>query len=505
MSVAKKLASQTAVYGLSSILGRALTFALVPLYTAQFVPGEYGIVTELYTYVAFLNILFTYGMETAYFRFANRPGTDRRQLYNQVMSMLLTSSLLLSGLLVVLSGPLAEILGYPDRAIYIVWLALVLGLDAIVAVPFARLRLENKAKKFAAIRFTNTLLNVGLSLFFIVFCRDVYEGRMLPELRPLVARIYNPELGVGYIFLINLIANALYVPLLWRELLDFRFRLNLAPLRPMLQYAYPLMLMGMAGMVNELIDRIMLKYWLPEGFYPSQSNLTALGIYGACYKLAIFMSLVIQAFRYAAEPFFFSQAADKNSPATFAVVLKWFTLCCAVIFVVISVFIEDFGLLLRSPEYRTGLAIVPILLLANLFLGVYYNLSVWFKLTDRTYFGTYISVGGAILTVVLNLLLIPILGYMGSALATLACYFMMAAICWWLGNRYFPIPYPVLRISAWLLLAVGLVAATWFITIEDYWLRHAFHLVVCLAFVGGIFLVERADLTRKPRPQVKQA
>jgi O-antigen/teichoic acid export membrane protein len=355
MSVAKKLASQTAVYGLSSILGRALTFALVPLYTAQFAPGEYGIVTDLYAYVAFLNIVFTYGMETAYFRFANRPGTDRRQLYDQVMSLLLCSSLVLSGLLVLLSGPIADILRYPDRTIYIVWLAIILGLDAVVAVPFARLRLENKATKFAAVRFTNTLVNVGLSLFFIVFCREVYEGRFLPELRPLVARIYSPTLGVGYIFLINLIANALYIPLLWRELLDFRFRLNLAAVRPMLRYAYPLMLMGLAGMVNEVIDRILLKYWLPEGFYPGQTNLTAVGIYGACYKLAIFMSLVIQAFRYAAEPFFFSQAADKNSPATFALVLKWFTLCCAVIFVVISVFIEDFGLLLRNPEYRTGL------------------------------------------------------------------------------------------------------------------------------------------------------
>ncbi len=197
--------------------------------------------------------------------------------------------------------------------------------------------------------------------------------------------------------------------------------------------------------------------------------------------------------------------SDKNSPATFALVLKWFTLCCAVIFVVVSVFIEDFGLLLSQPEYRTGLAVVPVLLLANLFLGVYYNLSVWFKLTDRTYFGTYISVGGAVLTIALNLLLIPLLGYMGSAFATLACYFMMAAVCWWLGNRYFPVPYPVLRIGAWLLLAIGLVAVTWFISIEEYWLRHAFHLLVCLGFVGGIFLVERADLTRKPRPQVKQA
>ncbi|RZK31488.1 MAG: polysaccharide biosynthesis protein, partial [Hymenobacter sp.] len=206
------------------------------------------------------------------------------------------------------------------------------------------------------------------------------------------------------------------------------------------------------------LDRIMLPAWLPAGFYPGLSALGAAGVYGASYKLSIFMSLVTQAFRYAAEPFFFSQSTEKNSPATFALVLKWFTLSCTLIFIGISLNLSWIGpRFLGKPEYLPGLVVVPILLLANLFLGVYYNLSVWFKLTDKTYYGTYIGAAGAVLTIALNFVLIPVFGYLGCAWATLACYFMMAALCWWLGERHFPVPYPVGRLLLWLLGAVGLV------------------------------------------------
>ncbi|TYZ13419.1 polysaccharide biosynthesis protein [Hymenobacter lutimineralis] len=493
MSVAKKLASQTAVYGISSILVRVLNYLLVPIYTARFVAAEYGIVTGLYAYVSFLNIVFTYGMETTFFRFANRPDADRRLLYDRVMSQVVVSTVVLTGLLVLLARPLMQLLDLPPgRERYAIWLALILGLDALVAIPFARLRLENQARRFATIRVANILLNVGLNLFFIVLCPDVLAGKYLVGLQPLVTQVYDPSIGVGYVFLSNLAASAFTLLLLSRELLDFRFRLDATPLAAMLRYAYPIMLMGLAGMVNETLDRILLPQWLPKNFYPGQSSLTAVGIYGACYKLSIFMSLVIQAFRYAAEPFFFSQSTEKNSPRTFALVLKWFTLCCAVIFVFISLNIEDFAwAFLRRPEYRQGIAVVPVLLLANLFLGVYWNLSVWFKLTDKTYYGTYIGGAGAVLTIGLNFLLIPVLGYMGSALATLACYFTMAAICWWLGERHFPVPYPVARLLLWLLAAVALVALGWLVQPEAYWLRHGWHLLLSLAFVAALVLVEK--------------
>ncbi|SNC75871.1 Membrane protein involved in the export of O-antigen and teichoic acid [Hymenobacter gelipurpurascens] len=493
MSIAKRLASQTAVYGVSSIVGRILTYFLVPVYTARFAAAQYGIVTGLYAYVSFLNVIFTYGMETTYFRFANRPGTDRRLLYDQVLSLLLVSSVLLTALLLWQAPLLLDLLGLPaSSAQYAFWIALILGMDALAAIPFARLRLENKAKKFASIRMANILLTVVLNLFFIVFCPDVLAGKYLTGLQPLVERVYDPSMGVGYVFLSNLVASFLTLVLLGRELTDFRFRLSLEPLRPLLKYAYPIMLMGLAGMVNETLDRILLPKWLPENFYPGQSSLTAVGVYGACYKLSIFMQLVTQAFKYAAEPFFFAQSTEKNSPRVFAMVLKWFTLSCAVIFVVVSVNVEDFGrLFLHRAEYLEGLVVVPILLLANLFLGVYWNLSVWFKLTDKTYYGTYIGFGGAILTIALNFLLIPVLGYMGSALATLACYFMMAAVCWWLGNHHFPVPYPIARLLTWIGLASVVVAVAWFVPLSEYWTRHAFHALLTLGFIALLVLVER--------------
>ena len=492
MSIAKRLASQTAIYGVSSIVGRVLTYLLVPIYTGAFAAAEYGIVTGLYAYVSFLNVVFTYGMETTYFRFANRAGVDRRELYDRVLSLLLVSTALLTVVLVLLARPLLGLLEIPPgHERYAVWVALILGLDALSAIPFARLRLENKARKFAGIKLAGIVLNVALNLFFIVLCPAVTSGKWLPALQPLVARLYDPTVGVGYVFLSNLVASALTLLLLWRELLDFRFRLNLAFLKPLLAYAYPLMLMGLAGMVNETLDRILLPKWLPEGFYPGKSSLTAVGIYGACYKLSIFMSLVIQAFRYAAEPFFFAQSSDKNSPATFALILKWFTLCCAMIFVGISLNLDDFGKFLRGAEYREGLAVVPVLLLANLFLGVYYNLSVWFKLTDKTYYGTYIGAGGAVLTIALNFLLIPVLGYMGCAIATLACYFCMAVVCWRLGERHFPVPYPALRLGLWLLFATALVALGWWVPVAGWWMSHAWHLGLTGAFLLALYLVER--------------
>ena len=501
MSIAKKLASQTAIYGVSSIVGRVLSYLLVPIYTGHFAAAEYGIVTGLYAYVSFLNVIFTYGLETTFFRFANRAGTDRRELYNRTLSLLLLSSVAFTLLFTLLARPLLALLDLPPgHEEYARWVALILGLDAVAALPFARLRLENKARKFAAVRLSNILLYVGLNLFFVVLCPAVAKsapGSLLASLQPLVAAVYNPSLGVGYVFLSNLASSALTLLLLGRELLDFRFHWpDLTFLRPLLAYALPLMLMGLAGMVNETLDRILLPAWLPEGFYPGSSRLAAVGVYGACYKLSIFMSLVIQAFRYAAEPFFFAQSTEKNSPATFALVLKWFTLCCAFIFVGISLNLSWIGpLFLRRPEYLAGLNVVPILLLANLFLGVYYNLSVWFKLTDKTYYGTYIGAAGAVLTIALNFVLIPVLGYTGSAWATLACYFLMAALCWWLGERHFPVPYPVGRLLLWLLGAVGMVV------VGQAGIRslplaagYALGIALSLVFVGLVYVVEGRQL-----------
>ena len=491
MSIAKKLLGQTAAYGISSIVGRFLNYLLFPLHTAIFAPAAYGVLNTLYAYVGFLNVLFILGLETAYFRYANKPDADSQGIYNRVLSFLILSTTTLSGLIILFVSPIAAFMSLPNQKLNIIWLAILLAVDAITAIPFARLRLENKPIKFAGIKMGNILLTVLANLFFFWFCHGVYSGDFLPGLKPIVTKIYFPEWGIGYIILINLIANLLTIPMLWREFASLRFKLDLSFMQPLLKYGYPIMLMGLAGMVNELLDRILLPRLLPPNFYPNLTPAGAVGVYSGCYKLAMFMTLTIQAFRYAGEPFFFSQAQEKNSQTTFALVMKWFVLICTFIFLFVSLNLEDFKLLIRNPDYYQGLGVVPILLMANLFLGIYYNLSAWFKLTDKTHFGTFISFGGALITIILNIILIPRLGYMGCAWATLACYFSMAAVCYLLGQKYYPIPYPLVSILAYLGLAVGLVILAANIPVTDTILRHAFHLGLCLAFLLVIWIVEK--------------
>jgi len=491
MSIAKKLLGQTAAYGISSIVGRLLNYLLVPLHTLIFDKEAYGIIGGLYAYVGFFNVLYIFGLETAFFRFANRPDANRTKLYNEVLSFLIVSSIFLTGLILIFLDPISKLINFPNQKLYIAWLAIILAIDAITAVPFARLRLENKPLKFAGIKMANILLVVGANLFIFLFCHQVYQGKLWPELKPIIAKIYFPEWGVGYIFLINLLANFLLLPMLWQEFKSFRFELNFSSIKPLLRYGYPIMLMGFAGMVNELIDRILLLELLPPDFYPGTSVKGALGIYNACYKLAMFMTITIQAFRYAGEPFFFSQAKEKDSTRTFAFVMKWFVVVCTFIFLFVSLNLDIFKLFIRRAEYYQGLGVVPILLMANLFLGVYYNLSAWFKLTDKTYYGTFISFGGAAVTIILNIILIPRLGYMGCAWATLACYFSMAAACYLLGQKYYPVPYPVTTILAYLGLAVALVFLGANVLITDVILRHTFHLGLCLAFLIVIWIVEK--------------
>jgi O-antigen/teichoic acid export membrane protein len=500
MSVLKKLAGETAMYGVSSILGRLLNYALVPLHTAVFVrPAEMSIIVELYAYVAFFNVLYTYGMETAFFRFASK--TTDRKYYNIALSSILLSSILLSGSFIVFSSDIAVALGYPQQGYIISWLAIILAIDAIVAIPFAQLRLEKKAATFVKARMINIGINVALNFFFLWFCRSISEGKWLAPLKPFIATIYNPDLGVGYIVLANLIANAAFFLLLYPSFARFRFTLGKEDVKSMLIYGYPILIMGLAGITNQMFDRAMLEKLLPTGFYENLTSKDALGIYGNCYKLSIFMSLAIQAFRYAAEPFFFSQADDKNSPHLFADVMKWFVIVCAIIWLGVSVNLDILGqLFLRSPLYRTGLAVVPVLLLANLFLGVYYNLSIWFKLTDRTYYGTWITMTGAAISIVGNILLIPVLGYMGCAYTFLLSCLVMTVICYILGNKYYPVPYDLKSAAIYILSAGALIYLANYVSISNQFLATGFHLLLCLLFAALVFAVEKPQLTKTANP-----
>ena len=498
MATLKKLAGDTALYGISSIVGRMLNFFLVPLYTARLSPGEYGVVTEIYSYVAFANALYTFGLETAYFRLANREGADKQQAYSQAFTGTLLTGLLFSVPLLIWAGNFAASLGLPGKGQYIQWMTLTVAIDAVTTLPFARLRLMRKAFNFAAIRLGNIVLVVALNLFFLYGCPYILQGHGPAFLQSLVSRYYNPEFGAGYIFLSNLLANATLLIFLYRSILAARIQLTLACFGPMLKYGYPIMIMGLAGAVNEMFSRAILKSVLPPHFYPQYSNADALGVFGACYKLSVFMALAIQAFRYAADPFFFSKASDKNSPQVFAEVMRWFVISCLLIFLAVSLNLELIGkLFLKRAIYRDGLGVVPVLLLANMMLGIYYNLTVWFKLTDRTHWGTIISLSAAALTVFANLLLIPVFGYAGSALATLICYAGMAAACFILGARYYPVPYSLKSFFGYTALAVGLATFSFRVSLPPLQAL-GFHTGLLLVFVGAVIYFEKDRLPRLP-------
>jgi O-antigen/teichoic acid export membrane protein len=439
----RKLASQTAVYGLSSIFGRFLNYLLVPLYTYTFPAESYGVVSEFYAYAGFFAVLLAFGLETGYFRFRSRDDVPAGAVYPAALGFLLLANLGFVLAIVAFREPLADLLRYPDHPEYLVLFALILAFDAVSALPFAKLRAEDRAWRFAGIKMAEILVAIGLNLFFLV---GWPKAAALWPNSPL-ALAYDPAVGVGYIFLANLIASGFKLLLLLPEFRGLRFREGLKVVKPMLAYSLPMVVIGFAGMINEMLDRAILKYLLP---YDLATNLRMLGIYGACYKLSILMSLFVQAFRYAGEPFFFAYAGRADAKRAYALVMKYFVIFCMFIFLLVTLYIDLFKYFV-GQEYREGLDVVPILLMANLFLGIYVNLSIWYKLTDRTLMGAWVSLFGAALTVLLNVWWIPTLGYVGSAWATLACYGSMAAVSYLLGRRYYPVPYPLAKIGAYLL------------------------------------------------------
>ena len=499
MSVFKKLAGDTALYGLSTILPRLLNFLLVSLHTYVFKnPAELSSNVVLYTYVAFLLAVYTFGLETAFFRAAARlkgseHQSERDKSFNETLTIVLIITVICTVLIIGLAPQIAGWLDYRGQAQFVTWVAWLVAIDALMAIPFARLRVENRAKAFVGAKIVNVLLVVGLNVFFIVFCRDVAAGRYLTALQPIIQKFYDPTLGAGYIFLANLIANAFYFWLLRKTLWQFRPRLNKADAWALVVYSFPLMLTTLAGLFNTLADRALLGSFLPDGFYANLTTKGAIGVYGNCYKLSVFMSIAIQSFRYAADPFFFSRADDKDSPALLARVTKWFVIVCVLIWVGVSLNLDLFGRLV-SDQYRVGLIVVPVLLLANLFLGVYYNISFWFKLSDKTMFGTYITVAGATSTILLNIMLIPQFGYMGCAIAFLISSVLMTGLCYYFGEKHYPVPYDVRSALGYIGGAGLLIFGASFVRIPNLWLSVPYHALLFGAFLAIVAIVERDTL-----------
>lgn len=491
----RKLLSQTALYGLAAILPRVLNYLLVPLQTSVLDTDEYGIISEFYTYAVFFNVLYLYGMETAFFRFVNQEKLPVGQVSGTAFSALAVSSGILSGVLALLAEPLAALLGYAGEGMYVRWFAALLAIDTLAAIPFARLRALGKPLPFALLRVGAVILNIGFNLLFFWLCPAVLTHGLMPELAPLLASWYDPALGLGYAFLANLLSNGLMLLGLVPWMRDLRPGWDRVLLGRMLRYGLPVMWGGLAFAVNEASDRLLLRWWLPEGFYPGQRAQDAVGIYAACYKLSIFITLAVQAYKYAAEPFFFERAKDKQSPVLFARANHYFVLACLVMFVAVSLHADWLSLLfLRQESYRQGLAVVPVLLLANVFLGVYYNLSVWYKVTDNTRYGAYLGLGGAVVTLLANLTLIPIWGYMGSAWATLLCYGSMMTACYFWGQRHWPVPYRVSEGLGYTLAAVAVVGLGLGSKMADFWVNILWQSALTMGFAGLIWWRERSGL-----------
>jgi len=483
----KKLAGQTAIYGLPSIVGRLLNYLLVPLHTGVFQPERFGVITEMYAYVAFLVVILTYGMETSFFRFHSRSGQNQQQVYSTTLISLIFSTVAFWLLTTFFAQPIASLINYPNNSEFVVWFAFIVGMDAISSIPMARLRVEGKASRFALINFANILVNIGLNLFWLGYCIPAHRAG---ETNFLLEYFYSDEIQVGYVFIANLIASGVKLLLLSPYFFKIKAKFKSSLLKQMLIYGSPLLISSIAIIVNESADKIMLKWLLLEEV-GTEAATRQVGIYGACYKLSIVISLFIQAFRYAAEPFFFKSEQETNAKAVYAKVMNYFVIVCATIFLGVMFFIDLLKYFIADEAYWVGLDVVPVLLFANIFLGIFYNLSVWYKLSGKTQFGAYIASFGALITIVLNYLLIPKIGYMGSAWATLICYGSMVFLSFAIGRRYYKVPYQWPKLILYLFVALLLYQASTLLNIDSVGLQYFIYSMVLLAFFSLAIVSEK--------------
>lgn len=487
MNPLKKLAGQTAVYGLSSILGRILGYLLVPMYTRVLAEAPYGSVVELYSYIALILVMLTYGMETAFFRFSESSDKPNRVFGTAFLSILGTSTLFLV-LISIFYQPIAGFIEYSHKSEYIIYLGLILFFDSINTIPFAKLRAENRAKRFVIIRVTGIFVNISLNLILILLIPYLLKTIPSAEFHRIVNLFYDEANKVDYILISNVVSSGLMTLIFLPQLFKINWEFDSVIWRKLLIYAMPLLIAGLAGVMNEVLDRILLKYLLPQGIALAQ-----LGIYGAVYKISILMTIFIQAYRYAAEPFFFAHEKNKDARETYANMMNYFVIITSLIFLGTMLYMDIIIGFIGEP-FRVGAPVIPILLMANLFLGIYYNLSVWYKVTNKTSWGAIISIIGAIITISLNIYWIPRIGYTGSAWATFYCYGSMMILSMLIGRKFYPIPYKIFRIMIYLGVSVGLYFLSLSFDIDTLWVKLSANTLLLLAYLGFIYLMERKSI-----------
>lgn len=447
MSV-KKLAGQTIWYGVSSIAAKSINYALTPYltYNNLITTADFGRMGAVYAVIPLMNVIFTYGMETAYFRFIQKK--ERAEAVNNTTTIsLLVTTILLSCLLWLNQDTLTKMATLEEFPLLIQLSILIIALDALTAIPMARLRNEGRPMYFAFVRVSSIIVNIIITVFLISYCHDYLKTHPNSFLR----LIYRPGVNpITYVLIANICQSAFALLLLGKWLFPKKWSFDLGLWKEMMVYAIPMLVAGMGGMINEVFDRLMLGWWLPDanGFADQQR-----GIYNACYKLAILISLFVTAFRMGAEPFFFKQAEGLNPQKVYARVMKFFVITLTTMFLAVSLFLPVWKHFI-APRYWEGLKVVPILLLANIFLGIYYSLSVWYKITSKTIAGVWITLAGTILTVAINWIFIPRYSYMACAWATFLCYGTMMLISYWWGQKEYPIPYPTKKLVAYLTIVV---------------------------------------------------
>jgi O-antigen/teichoic acid export membrane protein len=487
----KKLAGQTLVYGMGTIVPRLLNyFLLTPFYTRVFLTGEYGVITELYAYMAFLLVLLTYGMETTFFRYAESEPEPKKVFSTSLFSLLVTSSFFVM-LVLLFAQPIANSIQYGDHKDYIIMFSIIVAMDAFTAIPFANLRYKNKALKFSVLKIINVITNVGLNFFFLWLCPRILAHN--PD--SWINMVYDPSIGVGYAFIANLVSSSITLLLLVPDMLGVKMTVDKALLKRMLRYSFPLLIVGLAGMVNEVSDKIIFKYLLivPHGTQdPEAYTMGQLGIYGAAYKLSVLMTLFIQMFRYAAEPFFFAEVKEADAKKIYAEVMKYFILFGLVIFLGVTLYADVVKYFL-GPSYWEGLYILPIVLAANLLLGISFNLSIWYKLNDMTRFGAYISLAGAAVTILMNVLLVPYYSYLGASVGRLLAYVLMVTLSFILGQKYYPIKYQLGRIGFYALLTLVLFVIGYYIPVHNKILSIGINTVLFGIFLVVVYYKERKE------------
>lgn len=479
-------------YGVSSIFARFLNYLLTPYLTLIFTgTTEYGKMSLVYSLIPFLNVVVVFALDTAYFRYIQKPEAEAH-LYDTLIYSLFLNTLLISGLIILFRHPIASFIHLDQHAEYITFVAFIIGLEALAALPFARLRHEGRPRQFAFIRVTAILLNIFFTFFFLSICPRMVKTHPNSSIWHF---LYDPGFGVGYVLLANLISSAFQFIALSGQLRKFKWSFDKAVWTEVMIYALPLTIAGFGGMINETFDRIMLAQRLPRAVSDYQ-----VGIYSACYKLSLLITLFVQAFRMGAEPFFFRQAVEGDAPRTYARVMKFFVITICLMFLVVALYLDIWKQFIRDKTMWQGLGVVPILLFANMFLGIYYNLSIWYKLSRNTRAGAYITLIGAGITLIINYVFIPRFSYWASAWATFLCYGSMMVISYIWGQKAYRVPYAWKKLVAYMVIAAMLYFVH--LGLTRMWHHRGFGFVLATVLTGGyalfILRVERKEFRRLP-------